>query len=101
MYITTFLAWLARRDIVLASRSWGEYKPLSVAVVTALVSAFTRETPAPPPTSGDDRHLTALCEIAQMLNLPACADPPSVAVPRGVREHLDRLRTVTNGLRWT
>jgi hypothetical protein len=49
----------------------------------------------------DDRNLEALYEIARLLDLPASADSPAVAVVRGVREHIEKLRAVTDGLQWT
>lgn len=49
----------------------------------------------------DDPNLRALYEIAEMLGLSARSGPPSVEVPRAVREHLEKLRAMTDALCWT
>lgn len=49
----------------------------------------------------EDPNLRALYEIGEMLGLGARSGPPSVEVPRAVREHLEKLRAMTDALCWT
>jgi hypothetical protein len=38
-----FISWLRARDIMLAERSWGEYRPLEVAKIEQLADEFAQE----------------------------------------------------------